>query len=181
MSKRFILISTGLMLLIAIGANGQGLSLGPQLGYQKASDADNGKFMGGVALRMKLSSALGVEGSVGYRSETYANGGVTINSWPVMVTGLLYPIPILYGAMGIGWYNSSITYNPSIFHLQPDQTQQVFGWHFGGGLELPAGATSRITADVRYVFLNYDFSAIPGSSSIKSDFYVITVGYLFDL
>lgn len=185
MGKKALLL-IGLITLMVVHANAQGISLGPQAGYYKAQDADHGSLMGGVACRLKLTPALGAEASINYRQETYANGALTVRSWPVMVTGLIYPLPIVYGAMGAGWYNVTFDYNQSMFPLSvypllTDETTQEFGWHFGGGVELPLGPTIKLTGDIRYVFLNYDFKAIPGSGDPKSNFAVITVGLLFGL
>ncbi len=161
--------------------------IGPQLGWQKASDADNAKLMVGGAFRAKLSSSFGIEGSINYRSEDYNNGAINVKSWPVMVTALIYPFPIVYGAIGAGWYNTSITYSSALqIFGASNQTEQKFGWHFGGGLEIPLGMSMSnpgviLTADIRYVFLNYDFQQIPGSQGIKNDFVYMTVGLLFSL
>ncbi len=164
-------------------APAQTAHLGPELGIYNAQGADNSKLMGGLALRVKLSPALGIEGSVNYRQEDYADGRVTVRSWPVMVTGLLYPLPVVYGAMGAGWYNTTFEYDRSAPGLADygSETKQQFGWHFGGGLELPLGNRSRLIGDIRYVYLNYDFKTIPGNPNLNSDFYVITLGVLFGL
>lgn len=168
-----------LIALCAAGAMAQGVSIGPIVGYNKSRDADDGKILGGGAVRLRLMPGLGVEGAVGYRQEDYANGGVHVKSWPVMVTGLIYPLPVVYGAIGAGWYNTSVDYDAAKFPGIPGDTKQQVGWHFGAGVELPAGST-RITGDIRYVFLNYNFNSVPGRD-INSDFYVATVGLLFDL
>jgi len=157
------------------------VSLGPTIGFFRSQDADAARAMWGAALRFKLSDQLGIEGSLNYRQEEYSGGAVAVKSWPVMVTGLLYPVPILYGAMGVGWYNSAIEYRVAPGIALSSETKQEFGWHFGGGLELPLGASAKIVGDVRYVFLNYDFQKLPGSSTVKSNFYVIDVGVLFAL
>ena len=175
-----------LILFCCVQAAGQSVGLGPQIGIYKSQDGDNARMMGGAALRLKLSDALGIEGSVNYRDEAYSNGMVDVKSWPIMVTGLIYPIPIAYGAVGAGWYNSTISYNrPSGLLRGPisydSETKQVFGWHFGGGVELPVGSMAKIVGDIRYVFLNYDFKNVPGSAGVNSDFYVITAGLLFGL
>ncbi len=178
-----ILLTTALITLMATQVNAQSIGLGPQLGYQKAQDADKGDLMGGVALRLKLTPALGAEASVNYRQETYADEALTVRNWPVMVTGLIYPFPMVYGAVGAGWYNTTFDYNQSKFPSSSlkDETKQEFGWHFGAGVELPVGPTLKLTGDIRYVFLNYDFQQIPGRGDLKSDFYVATVGILFGL
>jgi opacity protein-like surface antigen len=185
---RYIALGTLLVFGASVAAAQESrgrIGFGPQLGLYKATDADNMRVMGGIALRMKLADALGVEGSINYREEEYSDGAITVRSWPVMVTGLLYPIPDLYGAVGAGWYNTSIDYDfpKSISPLVTVQseTKQRFGWHFGGGLELPLGTVGKLVGDVRWVFLDYDFQQFPGSNGVKNDFYVITVGLMFGL
>ena len=170
----------GLTALMVTQVNAQSIGIGPQVGYYKALDADEGNFTGGVALRLKLIPFLGVEASINYRQEKYADDLLTVRSWPVMVTGLIYPLPIVYGAVGAGWYNTTFHYDQNRFPLLKDETSRKVGWHFGGGVELPLGSV-KLTGDVRYVFLNYNFKGIPGGSKLKSNFYVITVGFLFGL
>jgi opacity protein-like surface antigen len=180
-----ILMLTGITIVMIPQMSAQtsssNISIGPLVGYQRSRDADDGKLLGGAALRLKLSDALGGEASINYREEEYANAGVTVRSWPVMVTGLLYPLPMAYGAIGAGWYNSSFEYDRTRFPNASDETQQKFGWHFGAGVEVPPSSSTKLTADIRYVFLNYNFEKIPGSDGLQSDFYVVTVGFLFNL
>jgi opacity protein-like surface antigen len=180
MWKRTLLLM-GLITFMATQVNAQSISIGPQVGYYKVRDADQGNFMGGVALRLKLLPVIGVEGSINYRQEKYADGAVTVRSWPVMVTGLIYPLPFVYGAMGAGWYNTTIDYDENKLPSIKDETTQKVGWHFGAGVELPVGPSFKLTADVRYVFLDYDFKTIPGRDDLNSNFYVITAGLLFGL
>ncbi len=160
------------------------LGFGPQVGLHSSQSSDDMRVMGGAALRIRLSQALGVEGSINYREDDYLGGAIQTKSWPVMVTGMIYPLPILYGALGAGWYNTSIDYQvppgPQTPVFLTHETNQEFGWHFGGGVEIPAGAGSFV-GDIRYVFLNYNFQKFPGSDGVKSNFYVITFGYLFGL
>lgn len=181
---RRIVFVLAFVLMTSSFVSAQGLGLGPQLGFQKAADAEEGKLMGGVALRMKLSPALGVEGSINYRQEEYEDGAVTVKSWPVMVTGMVYPIPVAYGLIGAGWYNTTMDYDEDMFlgvvEIE-DETTQNFGWHFGGGVEFPVGTNMKLAADIRYVFLDYDFEEAPGSEDVESDFFMINVGLLFGL
>jgi len=175
-----ILLILGLITVLVVPVNAQMVSLGPQVGYYKAQDAD-GNFMGGVAWRFKFTPLFGLEASINYRQEKYANDALTVRSWPIMVTGLIYPIPIVYGAIGAGWYSTTFDYDQDKFSFLEDETTQEFGWHFGGGVEFPIGSNFKLTGDIRYVFLDYDFKEIPGSPDLKSNFYVITAGLLFGL
>jgi opacity protein-like surface antigen len=178
--KIFLII--GLTALLFAQVNAQTINFGPQLGFYKAQDADDGTYAGGVAMRLKFMSVLGVEASISNRQERYAKGALTVRSWPVvMITGLIYPLPIVYGAMGFGWYNATFQYDQSKLPLFTDGTTQKVGWHFGGGLEWPITTYLLLTGDFRYVFLNYNFKAIPGSGDLKSNFTVITVGILLEL
>jgi opacity protein-like surface antigen len=172
---------TGLIALMGTQINAASISLGPQLGYYQARDADNGSVMVGMACRLKLTPVLGAEASINYRQEKYGHDVVTVRSWPVMVTGLIYPFPIVYGGIGAGWYNVTFDYNQSKVPLLTDETTQKFGYHFGAGVELPMGPDNKLTGDIRYVFLNYNFKEIPGGPELKSDFFVVSVGFLFGL
>lgn len=184
MLRKIILLSF-ILLMAASLVKAQGIGIGPQLGWQKASSAEDGSFMYGAALRLKLSQAIGIEGSVNYRQEDYANGGLEVSSWPVMVTGLFYPIPVVYGAIGVGWYNTTFDYGDqlSLQNLE-DNTTSNFGWHLGGGLEFPIGKNVLLTGDIRYIFLNYDFGDLASraqTGDLSSNFYVITLGLLFGI
>lgn len=178
---------TGLLLSVFLFSSSilaQGAYLGPQVGIFKSKDSDESNLYGGAALRLKTSSSFALEGSIGYRQEKYADGAITIKNWPIMATAMFYPIPIVYGAAGAGWYNTTISYDTELLDLDiseedNDVTEQEFGWHFGFGAELPLG-NALLSGDVRYVFLDYDFKAIPGSG-IENNFYVIDIGLLFSL
>jgi opacity protein-like surface antigen len=179
MLKKSLLVM-GLIALMVAQVNAQGIYLGPQLGYYKAQDADQAAFLGGAALRLKMTSSLGLEASINYRQEKYADGVLTVRSWPVMATALIYPLPIIYGVVGFGWYNVTLDYDQKKIPFLKDETIQKVGWHFGGGVELPLGLV-KLTGDVRYVFLDYKFKQIPGSGNLKNNFTVFTAGLLFKL
>ncbi len=156
-----------------------GALFGPQVGFSKSPD-EEATVIFGAALRLKLLPILGIEGSINYHQEDFAADALTVRSWPVQVTGLIYPLPFLYGAMGAGWYMTTFDFDPDVPVLDDDTTNE-FGWHFGGGLELPLGSVAVLSADLRYVFIDYDFEEIPGSDEIDSDFYMATAGFLFRL
>lgn len=159
----------------------QNMSFGPQLGYYQALDADLESHMGGVAWRLKFIPVFGIEASINYRQETYLNDAITVRSWPVMLTGMIYPFPIVYAAIGAGWYNLTFDYNQDKLPLLKDDTTQRYGWHFGSGIELPISLNFKFITDVRFVFLDYDFKDIQGTSDLNNDFYVATVGIMFCL
>jgi hypothetical protein len=169
MQAKTRIIATALVAFATTTLHSQPLSLGPQLGYYRTTGTDAGEFMYGVALRARILPAIGVEGSVN------ADDVVKVQTWPVMVTGLLYPLPMVYGAAGVGWYNETAGSGQG----QTERMTQEFGWHFGGGVEIPLGTAAALAGDVRYVFLDYDFNEFPGSGESDSDYVVFTVGLLF--
>ena len=155
-------------------------SIGPHFGYYEAKDADNGNVMLGGAMRLRLTDTIKMEGSIDYRQEEYRDNTITTTSWPVLITGLFYPTEFIYGAIGIGWYNTSIDYHNELARFDDKSTQQ-FGWHFGAGVEFPFGDRIKIASDFRYTFLDYDFGEVPGTNNIKSDYFIVTAGLFFSL
>lgn len=176
MLKRLILLSAVTLLMVP-QVYAQGFSIGPEAGYHKSEDGE-GDLMFGAAARVKLSSALGAEAAIQYRQEDrdLGSGSVTIRNYPILVSGLIYPLPIAYGVVGAGWYNTKFEFE----NLQgvEDGTTQEFGWHFGAGIELPVGG-SKLFGDIRYVFIDYDFGNVPSTGD--SNFYIISAGFLFGL
>lgn len=158
----------------------QTFAIGPQLGYHKSEDAQ-GSLMLGAAGRLYLARSLAFEASINYRSEDYENGTVKTQMYPVMVSGLLYFFPILYGTVGAGWYNTKIDYSKALNSIGfKDETKSEFGYHLGVGAELGLGNLI-LTADIRYVFLNLKLERLPNANELKNNFYVITAGVLFEL
>lgn len=154
------------------------VAIGPQVGWHKAADADDGKFLFGAALKLKLTNALGFEGSLNYREEEYRNGAIAVSQWPVLLSGLFYVTPEIYGLAGVGWYNTKIEFDNAIID-RPDRTSQEFGWHFGAGVDIPLGEAAFLTTDFRYTFIDYEFEEVPGAGEISSDFFIVKAGLMF--
>lgn len=181
-----LLFLLGIVLLLPISSRGQSsVYLGPHLGIQKSPDAEDPNYLVGATLRAKLIPFLAVEGDVGYRQEKYGSGAVTVKDWPVTVTGLLYPLPLLYAGVGGGWYNSTFDYSELYNDIGfDDETTRDFGWHLVAGIELPPVSSNvKVFGDVRYVFLDREFEDLPDAvlDGVKSDFYSINVGLMFGL
>jgi hypothetical protein len=159
-------------------AMADGIGIGPHAGYYRNSGADSGDFLFGATVRTKFLTYFGAEASIDYRQDTYAEEIVTARTWPVQVTGLIYPVKVLYGAVGAGWYRTSYDFElPGI----DTETSKDFGWHLGGGLEVPLAEAVSLTSDVRWVFLDSEFGELPEAANRDTDFYVITAGVLFGL
>lgn len=178
--KRLLLLATIILALLSFASSASAKTqLGLHLGLQKARGADNAATLLGVLLRSKMEK-YAIEASIDYRQEKYFDGEVTVRTWPVMLTLLWYPIPFLHGDIGAGWYNTTMDYSEDLEILGAnDDTSQRFGWHFGGGAEFPLESVT-LTADVRYVFLDYKWNYVPGTESKRGDFYMLTFGLLFN-
>ncbi len=159
--------------------------VGPRAGYYKTKDADEGQVYGGAVTRLAFGG-VSIEGAVDYRQEEYEGGLMTMRSWPVQVSALLYPLSSLYGVAGAGWYHTTLDYNADKFEelgssvIPEDKTTSTLGYHLGAGLEVPLG-TARLTLDVRYVFLNYDLDKIENLPETDHDFLAVTLGLLWQL
>lgn len=186
--KAFVLAIMLMLIFVSVNVNAQnnkaGLAIGPQLGFQKSSDSDEGRMMYGAFIRAKLSPSFAIDGSINYRNEHYLNGRVTVSSWPVLVSALLYPFPMVYGLAGVGWYNSTFNFSANLSPTQiSDQTKSNFGWHLGAGVELPLGESMILTGDIKYVFLNYNLDNVQNVrlGDLKSNFFIINVGLGFGI
>jgi len=178
-------IFLAVLILLPISAHSQmNVYVGPHLGVQKTDGADATNYLVGATLRLKLMPVLGAEGNIGYRQEKFGAGAVTVKSWPVTFTGLLYPLPMIYGGLGGGWYSTTFDYSTAYNDMGiSDETTREFGWHLAAGIEIPASPSLKVFGDVRFVFLDYNFKDLPGAvlDGAKSDFYSINVGLLFRL
>lgn len=156
--------------------------VGPHFGIQKTPDIEGTQYLVGATLRVKPLTFLGVEGDVGYRQEKFAEDAVTVKSWPITASALLYPVPMLYAGVGAGWYHSTFDYTESLNQAGiEDATAEEFGWHLMGGLELQAARNIIIFGEARYVLLDYDFEDVPGAvlDGVSADFYSFNFGLLF--
>jgi len=110
---------------------------------------------------------------------------MTMRSWPVQVSALLYPVPIVYGLAGAGWYHTTLDYDQTKMEelggtaIPEDETTSTLGYHLGAGLEIPL-SNMKLTADVRYVFLNYDLDEIENLPETDHDFLAVTLGLLWE-
>jgi len=170
-TKTLLLLS--FILCISSNYFAQSISLGPQLGFVKSTDADQTSLMPGLAARLSLLG-FGVEGSIYYKTEDLRNGSVKTKSYPINITLLWKVLPLIHAEGGIGWYNTKID-DSNILDAVRSETKNGTGYHIGAGVELPLGGIS-LTADIRYVFLD-----IASSTSFKSNFTVILIGAQFTL
>ncbi len=184
-SKFSIGVILSILLLLPWSARSQvNMSLGPHLGIQKSPGAENPNYLVGATMRLKLMSVLGAEGDIGYRQEKFGTDVMTVKQWPVTVTALLYPLPILYGGIGAGWYFTTLDYADRFNQIgYADETSTKTGWHLAAGIEFPPLSSVKVFGDVRWVFLDYKFKELPEAvlDGADANFYSINVGVLFHL
>lgn len=161
------------------------MGIGPQIGYFKSGDADKGNLLYGLALRVRLTPALGFEGSVDYRQEEYQNGAITARTWPILLTGHVFLLPMIHGSAGVGWYNTTFDYGESDLWEGDlgEVSKQRFGWHLGGGAEIPLGTSTSLKGELKYHFLDYEIDELENTQigDISYNYWSITVGILFGL
>lgn len=133
------------------GVGDKGFSIGPRASYFKPKDAENGSYSGGVQARVHFTRALGLEGSVDYRKDDYADG-VSIKTYPVQASLLAYLVPDShvspYLLGGTGWYITQLK-GPAL----ETETDNRFGLHAGTGLEILLNESISVDGSYRYIWL----------------------------
>lgn len=126
-------------------------SIGPRAAYSNPKDAESGKWSVGAQARVHLTPVLGLEGSIDYRMNNYADG-VSIKSYPVQASLLAYLMPharvspFLLG--GAGWHFTRVE-GPNM----EKTTDNRFGVHAGGGVEVRLNRSLSIDGAYRYIWL----------------------------
>lgn len=159
-------------------AQAQSFMIGPQLGYSVPSEEEvDGAFLFGAAARLKFG-ALGAEAAINYRQQTEEVLGADLKTkfYPVMISGLFYPLPIVYATAGIGYYNYKIELESAYGDFS--ETGSKVGYHLGGGVELPLGGMV-LSGDIKYVFMKYQFEGT--NSDYNADGFVINATLFFKL
>ena len=171
------------ILMVALTSSAQaggllGFSVGGQVGVSHTGgDIDESSFIWGGSTRLEILSILAAELAVNYRNESFEGGDVS--TLPVQVSALITPLPMIYGTIGVGWYDI----NPD-----DDLTDQLgdigdfsnAALHLGGGVSIPVSEKWNFIGDLRYVFLNYDIEDIPDLDT-DADFYMITGGLQYEV
>ena len=174
---RQLLLAGLFSMLIAGTANAQssGFGIGAHYSWVRNQETEEGTSMIGAMARMR-GQVVGVEGAIDYRNDDLG-GDVKMKTWPVTASLMIFPIPVVYGLAGLGWYNSTIT--SSLFD---DQTDSQLGYHFGAGVEVPVAKTIRLTGDIRYLFVDYEFDDIPSTiGKVDADALSLNGGLIFYL
>jgi hypothetical protein len=161
------------VLLVAVQA-ARAAEIVPSVGMTRAVEGDDqSQVSGGLALRGNLAPFLMTEVGASYRSEERFNGDLKVRQWPVTASLYLKPVPALYAGGGVGWYQTSFDYAAST-GIQ-NSTDQKFGVHVGGGLQVPLAPAAALDLGGRYVFMQKQESPlIP--EKFNPDFWTTTIG-----
>ncbi|MDR4469429.1 MAG: outer membrane beta-barrel protein [Nitrospira sp.] len=152
-------------------------SIGGRGTYFDPKEGD-GQWFGGAQVRVHPIRFLAVEGSVDYRRNDF--GDTRVHSYPVQGSLMIYPLglkriaPFILG--GGGWYFTSVT-GPGDF----DDTQQRFGGHVGGGVQVFISKHFSADASYRHIWLEKIQSRNASLEDKKFDDtgHMITVGLNF--
>lgn len=159
-------------------ADGTGMGLGAHYSRVHNNSTDENTGMLGAHVRLR-GALLGLEGAIDYRNDELG-GGVELKTWPVSASLLLYPLTPVYALAGLGWYNSTLDFPADSEY--DNKTQTELGYHFGAGLEVPLAPSLKLTGDIRWLFVDYEFDDIPSSiGKVDADSYSLNAGFLLYL
>ena len=143
---------------------------------KSVTEEDARDWAWGLHARARLTGHFAIEGSLDFRNEEI-DDATTVKLYPIQVSALFYLLPNskagIYGLFGVGW--TRVSASGDFFGDDVENTE--FGYHYGFGIEVPAGS-SAIFIDVRYLDLNLDISnvLIP---DFDSSGWQLNVGYSF--
>jgi len=148
----------------------------PSIGITKSTDENAGdaKFSGGVAFRAPIVPFLKAEVGVSYRQQTYFSDDLTVQQWPITGSLWLTPFPVVYAGGGIGYYQTTHKYSGALSFIE-DRTDQQFGVHLGGGLDMPLAPRLGLDISGRYIFMEQKQSELP-PNEFNPDFWTTSVG-----
>jgi opacity protein-like surface antigen len=160
------------LLLAGIGAANAG-EIVPSIGIAHSVDADESRTFVGLEMRGNLAPMVKLGLGAGYRSEDVMDD-VTLRTIPVTASVWLTPTPMLYAGGGAGMYFTTLSFGDAI--TLPDQSDEQFGWHLGGGLQVPLAPRVGLDLQGRYVFLQDEVALPPSGGSFDPDFWNASAG-----
>jgi hypothetical protein len=164
-----------------------GLGLGADAGFTEGRSADGLSLAAGVHLRYRFSGSLGLEGRIGYRSETVDDGSgplLDIVDVPITGTGQLFFFPRArvqpFLLAGAGLHVVKSTPQGRNTDLGGG-TEALFAMHAGAGVDVRPSRATALHLDARWVFL--EPTAIPDLQAagfdVRSSYLAITLGVTF--
>lgn len=169
----------GILILAAAASmnagNARAIEIIPSLGITKSTDTNAGdsQGFGGLAVRAPLFPFLKVEGAIGYRQDSFADGDLKVRQWPVTASLWVAPLPMVYAGGGLGWYRTTFD-NRSSLPFEDSTTQKV-GIHLGGGVGVPIAPRLGLDLNGRYIFMQKD-DDLQVPTTFDPDFWTLALG-----
>ncbi len=165
-----------LLALVLLGVNAARAEgqIVPSIGLTRPVDGDDqSKFSGGLALRHDLAPFLMAEIGASYRNDAFFGGDLNVRQWPITASLYVKPISAIYAGAGAGWYHTTFDYAERTGIA--DKTEEKFGVHVGGGLQIPIAPVAAVDLNGRYIFMEKQESPlIP--EKFNPDFWTTSVG-----
>lgn len=156
-----------------------GLGLGARVGLSEGRSAEGPSLTGSIHLRYRFTGSLGLEGSVGYRSETVDDGSgplLDVVDLPFTGGGQLFFFPrgrvqpFLLAGAGLHVVKTAPEGRNTTIG---GSTEAVFAMHAGAGLDVRPSRSSAIHIDARWVFLD-----LAEMDDLAAAGYAVGQGYL---
>jgi hypothetical protein len=161
------------MILALVPQANAGLGIGARYSYVHNNGIEDNSSMFGAMVRLRHMTFFGLEGAIDYRKEEFDNGN-ELRSTPITASLMIYPIPVAYGLVGIGFYRSTLETTTGA-----EATDTKIGYHYGIGAEVPLVPLVKLTGDIRYQFIDYEFEDIAESvGKVEADGYAISAGVI---
>jgi len=166
--------STALLLIVAQPRAAGGVEIVPSVGITRSVESDEVTKQVGLAVRSNIvPRVLKSEIGASYRTEKRNAGAVEAKMWPITASLWLTPIPVLYAGAGVGWYHTTLEYQPALGF--EDETKQDFGVHVGGGMKMPLAPGVALDFGGRYVFMQDQESRLV-PEKFNPDFWTLSAG-----
>ena len=151
----------------------------PAIGLTNSTEdnSDNVKLFGSLAIRGNIAQALKAEVGVMYRDESYMNGNLHARMWPITASLYVTPTPQLYLGGGVGWYQTTLDYDEDLGF--DDTTHQDFGFHVGGGVQVPVAEKVSVDLGGRYTFMDDVETELSDLDNLNPDFWTTSLGLAF--
>jgi len=148
----------------------------PSVGITKSTDenAADAQGFGGLAIRFPVLPFLKLEGGVGYRQDSFADGDLKVHQWPLTASAWASPFPMLYAGGGLGWYQTTYDYASDV--PIEDSTEMTMGIHLGGGLNVPIAPRLGLDLSGRYVFMQKSDQNLQLPTTFNPDFWSTSLG-----
>ena len=168
-------VTSAVLLLIVVAPKAaRAVEIVPSVGITRSVESDEVTKQVGLALRSSVVPHL-LKSEIGgsYRSEKRNGGDVEAKMWPVTASLWLTPISVVYAGAGVGWYHTTLEYQPALGF--EDETKQDFGVHVGGGMKMPLAPGVALDFGGRYVFMQDQESRLV-PEKFNPDFWTLSAG-----